>query len=557
MFGTQFYPTPKLLIEKMISGLNFEIIKSILEPSAGKGDILDALRAFQDEQNENRWSNNRLDFRLAAGEIDPNLRAILKSKGYQLVSNDFLSFNTYERYDLIIMNPPFADGAKHLLKALSMQKKGGSIVCLLNAETLRNPYTNERKELLKQLGETTQHTIEYLSSEFESAERKTNVEVALVKVYNEARHTSYFQNELEKAQKVKENEQKVLGFEVAENDYISVFVKQFEIETGAGVRLIEEYEALKPLIQDKFIEKDENGEPLIRYNSVDSTLQLIQRRSGSSYQEDITINGFLEATRLKYWRALFESSQFTDKLTWNLASELRSKVNEYAVYDFTYANIKDLQIEMTQNLYKGLEDTLIEEFEELSSKYSFEEFSSNIHYYSGWKSNKAYFVNKKVVSVKGGWGDGWGRTRNDFKTGREYNDLKGFKYLKNLDKALSYLDDHKEKRQDMESLFEQAKYSMETSNVPFNYFKVTFYKKGTIHITFTDLEILKKFNIFVGQRKNWLPPVYGKKGYSDMSEEEKQIIDEFEGEKSYNEVYRNSDKYIVETSTLLAIDTAV
>ena len=49
------------------------------------------------------------------------------------------------------MNPPFSNGDKHLLKALQMQEKGGNIVCLLNAETLRNPYTESRKELIRQL----------------------------------------------------------------------------------------------------------------------------------------------------------------------------------------------------------------------------------------------------------------------------------------------------------------------------------------------------------------------------------------------------------------------
>ena len=38
-----FYPTPYNLIEKMLSTVNFYMIKSILEPSAGKGDIVDAI----------------------------------------------------------------------------------------------------------------------------------------------------------------------------------------------------------------------------------------------------------------------------------------------------------------------------------------------------------------------------------------------------------------------------------------------------------------------------------------------------------------------------------
>ena len=35
--------------------------------------------------------------------------------------------------------------------------------------------------------------------------------------------------------------------------------------------------------------------------------------------------------------------------------------------------------------------------------------------------------------------------------------------------------------------------------------------------------------------KNWLPHEYGQKKYSAMSSEEKEVIDSFEGEKSYTD----------------------
>lgn len=39
-----FYPTPENIISKMFSGLDFSMIKSILEPSAGDGKIVEALK---------------------------------------------------------------------------------------------------------------------------------------------------------------------------------------------------------------------------------------------------------------------------------------------------------------------------------------------------------------------------------------------------------------------------------------------------------------------------------------------------------------------------------
>ena len=40
-----FYPTPQNLIEKMLDGLDWKMINTILEPSAGKGNIVEAMTA--------------------------------------------------------------------------------------------------------------------------------------------------------------------------------------------------------------------------------------------------------------------------------------------------------------------------------------------------------------------------------------------------------------------------------------------------------------------------------------------------------------------------------
>ena len=44
MFGIQFYPTPPDLVQKMIEKVDFEKVSYILEPSAGKGDIIEGFR---------------------------------------------------------------------------------------------------------------------------------------------------------------------------------------------------------------------------------------------------------------------------------------------------------------------------------------------------------------------------------------------------------------------------------------------------------------------------------------------------------------------------------
>ena len=175
----QFYPTPDTLITKMLEGLKVRDFNYILEPSAGKGDIADAV--VRKIYGTDYWHESQIRDRIDCVEINPNLQHILIGKGYRVVHDDFLSYRTKKQYDLIAMNPPFNNGDMHLLHALDLVREGGTVICILNAETLRNTYTKSRQLLMQKLNEYGA-SIEYLQNEFIDAERKTDVEIALVKV---------------------------------------------------------------------------------------------------------------------------------------------------------------------------------------------------------------------------------------------------------------------------------------------------------------------------------------------------------------------------------------
>ena len=55
---------------------------------------------------------------------------------------------------------------------------------MINAETIRNPYTETRKALVQQL-ERYNASIEYIENGFAQSARRTDVEIALIKVYIE------------------------------------------------------------------------------------------------------------------------------------------------------------------------------------------------------------------------------------------------------------------------------------------------------------------------------------------------------------------------------------
>lgn len=530
-----FYPTPEHLIRKMLFSLDFDRIKSILEPEAGKGDIVDKIK----EKEKAKCSyNTKFAFDIDCIENDDNLRHILKGKGYRLVYNDFLTYETMKEYDCIIMNPPFSNGCKHLLKALEMQKRnGGAVVCLLNAETLKNQCNNDRIILCRLLEEYNAE-IEYINGAFSDAERKTNVEIALIKVQlPEVKRQSFIFDGLKKTQEQREYEQTENAY-LAENDVFKSIVAQYSLEVEAGIKLIKEYNAMYPLIMSSLGKDEETGEVIQKGGCI---LSLDLSTNRDKYSNKLSVNGFIREVRGKYWTALFHNKEFIGKLTENLRQDFYNRLEELKDYDFSLYNIYELKIDMQKNVVKGIEDTIVSLFEELSHKYHWhDECSKNIHYYNGWKTNKGWIINKKVIIPMSAY-DWCGYRPTNYKIKEK---------LQDIEKCFNYLDGGLTDAIDLESSLKFAEEYGETKNIELKYFTITFYKKGTCHIVFNNDELLKKFNIFGSQKKGWLPPSYGKATYKDMTAEEKAVVNEFEGEKEYNKVMANTKYYLFDGNNM-------
>src|SRR5580704_9133897 len=127
MFDSEFFPTPGNVAYKMLQKIDGDA-KHFLEPSAGKGDLAEAIkRSFR---------NSTVD----CIEQSPELTSVISGKGFNVVGFDWLDYAGVCYYDAIVMNPPFSNGDAHLLRAWDFLHHG-EIVCLLNEETLKNPCT--------------------------------------------------------------------------------------------------------------------------------------------------------------------------------------------------------------------------------------------------------------------------------------------------------------------------------------------------------------------------------------------------------------------------------
>lgn len=587
-----FYPTPPALAEELLSGIEWETVRCVLEPSAGKGNLVDAI-AERRALRCNHWTaDNALS--VDCIEIDPFLQTILtesysesaekqlsvrireladrrqydpntrrytelteaekleksllekqrdqlKAVKVRVVHDDFLTFDSRKRYDLIVMNPPFADADLHLLKAISIAERFGSTIrCILNAETLRNPYTNRRKVLAQKLNELGAE-ITFKAGAFKDAERSTDVDIAMVKLVvpapQYANDPESLYQKLKAAAKLEEADPEVT--ELTVENRLARIVAQFNFEVDAGLRLIREYRAMQPYIMDSLDEKNTFRNPV---------LTLCIGDPSKTYRGDAPdVNKYLRMIRHKYWKAFFTREEYTGKLTSNLREKYQNMVSELTNYDFSMFNIQRIMLEMNAEMSQGVVDTILALFDRMTEKHTwYPECAKNIHYFNGWKSNLAHKINKKVILPTYGCWD-----YSYFSKKTELDFYNAHKFLSDIEKAFNYLDGNMTANVDLERMLKYACDSGKTQNIKLKYFDVTFYKKGTCHIKFTNQELLDRFNIYCARQRGWLPPSYGNVKYADMAAEERSVVDSYHGddtegscEKEYNAVVARAGYYL-------------
>lgn len=513
-----FYPTPPELADELLAGISYGYrgVVSILEPSAGKGDLVEAVKA--------KTKYEYYDMDIDCIEKDVNLQYILKGKGMRVIHDDFLTFNTEKAYDLILMNAPFSEGAKHLLKAISIQENhGGLIRCILNAETLRNLCNRERQELYEKLSEYNAD-ISYEVGAFVKAERSSDVEIAIIKVdIPKAEYDSVIFEKLRK-ENIDYGSYENKNW-LTEADFIDAIVSRYKYEIKAGVSIIREMAELSPFLMNTLDKSDQFSEPVLAVT--------VNETPCATYHE--TVRAYTKAIRLKYWRALFDSKEFSRIMTSDMRSSYIRRLAELADYEFSSFNIYQIKIELNASIVKGIEDSILKMFDELSHKHSwYDETSKNVHYYNGWKSNRAHKIMPKVIlPMHGVW-------CSIFKKFRFYD----CGILADLERALNMLDGNPKREITVPDALRYAENTQDVKNIQCRHFTLTFFKKGTCHIKFTNLELLEKLNIYGSQKKGWLPPSYGKVHYNEMDLEERAVVNEFQGQIAYEEIISNADYYL-------------
>lgn len=488
MFNSDFYPTPEKVIQIMLSTVQNRDPKSILEPSAGKGNIIGGLIDWlKCKKYVSEVSCLNL---IHCIEKDPELQHFLMGKGYNLIDTDFLTYSGRMQFDLIIMNPPFSQGVKHLLKAWNILYSG-EIVCLLNWDTISNPKTKE--EILLHNIISNNGYLKSIEKCFIDAERTTNAEIALVYLSkNNNVEVDYFEN-LKEEQNISASIKSSVNInEIVERDLVLIAEKDYNIAID---KMIKAYIAAQEA--HHYVSR-----VMDKYNFHEFFSDLFDNGVGKSYTQNLikVSNNMITCIKRASWLNLINKGHFTRYLSSSQQKDFNSKIDKLVNVEFSQSNIYQIILNLIGNQRTLIDKSLLDAFD-LMVKFH----KDNIEHYEGWKTNCAYRVKTKVIipyylSFDKSCVNYSGTLMwkiNDYRAA-EVNDI---------DKTLSYLSDSKSYTTIYEAITNAADTDRGNArDCESTFFKIRFFKKGTIHLMFKSDELLRKLNFRVGLLRNWIPP---------------------------------------------------
>src|SRR5690625_5097059 len=449
---------------------------------------------------ESRGFRVRDDLKIDAIENDPRLVNVLMGECYNVVWDDFLTNETYKEYDYIVMNPPFSNGVDHVLKALELAENQLSrceIYAILNKETINNAYSSKRQELLRKLDEHGAE-VRYVREAFSDAERKTDVEVALIHA------------EVEKDGRGRSIYDSIPFFSSQESDEgkaietaLSTHVKASEVADRLNdiERLVTEYETACELARDTY-------EAVTAKQSFYSYINEVNRREGEVGEEFSHVvsmektfrvedlNEELDRLRRGYWALILNTDDFRELLTNEAIQKLNRQIEAANEMEINLANIRMLLTALGANQRDILTESIVSIFEKIT-RYHMNEYSTNIHYYDGWKTNDAYRINKKIIIPIKSEFDRWdfGTRAGSSEVSYEYISRDVKDWVGDIVKALRLIDANVS---DEFTAISDKEFENDT-------LRFRMFLNGNIHVWFKDLRLLAKLNYLCGSHFGWIP----------------------------------------------------
>lgn len=486
MFNKEFYPTNRetyLMMQVDCSN------KTVLEPQAGKGDIVDYLK--QDGAKE-----------VIAYERNEDLNKIVQSK-CRVLGYDFFDCKPEDisHVDAIVMNPPFSNADKHIVHAFKIAPEGCEITALCNYATVADKYSHkELRALIRDYG-----TEQSLGNCFDTAERKTDVEVGLVKLYKpllgeNRTFDGFFMDEEQIPQHQKEGIMQFSEVRALVNRYVAA-MKCFD-------KLKEAKDELSAL-----------ASPL-GMNNIELSV--------SRDEKIVTKEDFAKAMQKTSWNYIFGKMNMKKYVTKGVMEDVNKFVEQQHNIPFTEKNIYHMFDIIFQTRQQNFDKAILEVIDNYT-KYHHE----NRFGVEGWKTNEGYMLNQKFIvnfmaelSFSGKltlktYTDNFTRLDDMVKvlctmTGENYDripdirmspcDLNEEGYLTSSDRRVK---GHPELNY-KETMVGYDDFKTNTW-YDWGFFQFKVFKKGTMHLKFKDKETWYMLNQAYGKLKGFtLPETYKK-----------------------------------------------
>ncbi len=454
MINKDLYPTPTDVIQQMLVGSNITNAK-ILDPSAGFGNILDYAKAFTSD--------------LFCYEIEDRLQPILKDKQYRLLGEDFLKAQreNVSHITHIVMNPPFSRDSEHILHAWEIAPEGCEIIALCNWETIDNYYSARRKSLKYIIQD--HGTVQNLGSVFSNAERTTNTEIGLIKLYKPLQsedidYSMFFMKEEE------EEKQQING--IMEFNEVRAIVNRY-------VGILKQFDIMQ--------------QSLNYINTNGGQIGMSKLSYEMSYSKSFTDKEtFAKNLQKSSWSHIFSKLNMNKYLTSQMMQKVNKFVEDQQKVPFTMKNIFVMLDIIFQTRHESLQNSLVEAIDNFT-RYTHE----NRYNVPGWKTNAGHMLNKKIIidcvvniSYSGSYNLSHGYRRG---------------YLEDLIKVLCNItgtDFNTTK-----SIYSWLDKDWITGKwYEIDFFEIKFFKKGTLHLKFKNNDHWKLLNQYYAKIKGFTLP---------------------------------------------------
>lgn len=459
-----FYPTPNEVIEQMMLGEDY-VGKTVLEPSAGSGNIV-------------RWLKLNGSCNVVACENDLTLRNLLGNV-CPLIGDDFLKLTAEQvsYVDFIVMNPPFSHGAEHIMHAWEIAPSGCTIIALCNSTNVNATcYREYRKlqEVVKLYGSS-----EFLGDVFSTSERKTNVNVSLVKLYKQAdgedEFSGYFFSQEDEDAVNQNTKEGLMPYNVVRdlvNRYISA-VKLFDSVMEASNQINE-------------IAKVEKFSLPIYFTAVNA-----EDRSTT-----ITRAQYKKELQKYYWRVIFRKLNMEKFATSKLHQQINRFVEKQSNVPFTMKNVYSVLNMVIQTTGQRMRTALSEAFDLICSL-----SAENSTAGETWKTNANYMVNRKfIVSWITEYDTRWPNPFVKLRIGGNKDKIE------DICKALCFLTGTDYNNMESLSSFVGENQLAWGGWFDWGFFRCRAYKKGTMHFEFKDEKVWMMFNQEVAKERGWSLP---------------------------------------------------